>query len=199
VGAFSAEFVARQLALSGAFEAHLTVETTRGDAFAALCSELGVDCVAIELASGAHHAQPMTASHHRGTLAEVMIEIDALHARIEAAGFPIVRTKLEATIATDGIPTADGYFEFHVKVRVTDRIAELASLAEAHGGRLSRNERSAGQRFVTLRSYTDRATAEARLEALLAALAGFERAGVVREYTVYDSRIQLDAGWLEPP
>jgi hypothetical protein len=141
----------------------------------------------------------MTASHHRGELGAVIAEVEALHGRIEAAGFPIVRTKLEATIATEGIPTADGYFEFHVKVRTADRIPELAALAEAHGGRLSRNERSAGQRFVTLRSYTDRATAEARLEALLAALAGFERAGVVREYTVYDSRIQLDAGWLEPP
>jgi len=33
---------------------------------------------------------------------------------------------------------------------------------------------------------------------LLAALDGFDVRGVVREYTVYDSRIQLDQGWLEP-
>jgi hypothetical protein len=197
VGAFSAEFVARRLALSGAFEAHLTVETDRGEAFAALCGELGVDHVAIELASGEHHAQPMTASHHRGRLADVMGEIDALYARIEAAGFPIVRTKVEAAPDIEGLPTPEGYFEFHVKVR--NPPLELAAIAEAHGGRLSRNERSAGQRFVTLRSYSDRATAEARLATLLEALASVEIAGVVREYTVYDSRIQLDAGWLEPP
>jgi len=28
---------------------------------------------------------------------------------------------------------------------------------------------------------------------------GFDRAGIAREYTLYDSRIELDAGWLEPP
>lgn len=180
--------------LSGTFEAHLTVDNTRGDAFAALCDELGVDHVAIELASGAHHAQPMTASHHRGTLAEVMVAVDALRARIEAAGFPVVRTKIEAAVDTEGLPTPDGYYEFHIKVRDGDG---LAAVVEAHGARLSRNERRAGQRFATLRSYSDRATAEARLDALLAAIGTFE--SVIREYTVYDSRIQLDAGWLEPP
>ena len=183
--------------MRGAFEAHLTVDTDRAD-FAALCRELGVDHVGIELAEGVHRAQPMTASHHRGELADVMTEVEALRAKISAAGFTVVRTKLEAAPDCEGIPTADGYFEFHVKVAIVDQVAELATAAAAHGGRLSRSERRPGQRFVTLRSSTDRAEAEVRLAALLAALAGFDVRGVVREYTVYDSRIQLDQGWLEP-
>ena len=183
--------------MRGAFEAHLTVDTDRGADFEARCRELGVDHVGIELAEGVHRAQPMTASHHRGELAEVMAEVAALRDQLVAAGFTVVRTKIEAAVDNAGLPTADGYFEFHVKVAVDDA-RDLAQRAARHGGRLSRSERRPGQRFVTLRAYTDRATAEARLADLLAALAGFDVRGVVREYTVYDSRIQLDQGWLEP-
>jgi len=200
-----------KLAIRGTFEAHLTVETdtpARRAELDALCAELGVDHVGIELPAGVHRAQPMTASYHRGELAAVAGEIEALHARLVAAGFPVVRVKVEAALDNEGLPTADGYHEFHVKVRVPDPAAldALAALAASHGGRLSRNDRrrddAGAQRFVTLRVYrSDRAAAEARLDALLAALAGagFEIAGTAREYTIYDSRIELDAGWLEPP
>jgi hypothetical protein len=213
MGAFSPAFEARldELAIRGTFEAHLTIETMtveRRAAFEALCAELGIDHVGIELREGAHRAQPMTASRHRGELAAVMAEVDALHARIAAAGFAIVRVKLEAMPANEGVPTEDGYHEFHVKVRVADpgALAALAALAARYGGRLSRNDRrhdaAGAQRFVTLRVYREsREAAEARLDALLGALAaaGHAVAGTVREYTIYDSRIELDAGWLEPP
>jgi hypothetical protein len=208
VPAFAPAFADRPLAIRGGFEAHLTVDTDRRVDFEALCGELGVDCVGIELPDGVHRAQPMTASHHRGELGVVIGEVEALHARIVAAGFTIVRTKLEALASNEGVPPADdaGYFEFHVKVRVEPaRLDSLAQLARASGGRLSRNDRrhdGPAQRFVTMRVYrATRAVAEAQLDTLLAALdaAGFERAGIAREYTLYDSRIELDAGWLEPP
>jgi hypothetical protein len=207
VPAFAPAFADRPLAIRGGFEAHLTVDTDRRADFEVLCGELGVDCVGIELPDGVHRAQPMTASHHRGELAAVIGEVEALHARIVAAGFTIVRTKLEALAANEGVPPADdaGYFEFHVKVRVDPaRLDELAQIARSSGGRLSRNDRQhrPTQRFVTMRVYrATRAAAEAQLDALLAALdaADFDRAGIAREYTLYDSRIELDAGWLEPP
>ena len=126
-------------------------------------------------------------------------EVEAMHARISAAGFTIVRTKLEAAANNEGVPLAEGYFEFHVKVR-DERGHELDTIAREHGGRLSRNGRS-GSRFITQRVYrADLATAEAQLDGLLAALdsAAISRSGIAREYTIYDSRIELDAGWLEP-
>ena len=83
--------------MRGTFEAHLTVDTERSAEFEALCGELGVDHVGIELAEGVHRAQPMTASHHRGELADVMVEVEALRAKLVAAGFTVVRTKLEAS------------------------------------------------------------------------------------------------------
>ena len=337
MGAFTTETAARlrALALRGRFEAHLTVathDTSDAAAFDDACRALGVHCVLIALAEGAHRAQPMTASHHEGDLAQVLDEIDALHAALEAHGLRIVRAKLEAHVENPGIPTTEaeaaalgGYFEYHLKVRTDLRrrsatprespvritsagsqeprnderavVAEprepranvaipsedpeakiralgtelfdhmssldaddvarirraldddnrgvvqtelkrvsfdaehvarsnralgdgnlggvqtelqrlsfdadrLRAAAAPHGAHVSANDRKPGQRFVTLRVY--RATfaeAEAKLVALESAIAdaGFAVTGTIREYTLADTRIELDAGWLDPP
>ncbi|MFT3696159.1 MAG: hypothetical protein QM831_23675 [Kofleriaceae bacterium] len=188
----------RSLPMRGKFEAHVTVES--GD-LEALCTELGIGFIGIELASGAHASQPMTASHHEGELATVVDEVNALVAKIGGAGFMILRTKLEAAASTEGVPLTahdgPGYFEFHVKVRPAGREQDLAERAASVGARLSRNASKQSGRFVTMRVYrVGRAEAEAKLEALLVALQGFDVTGVVSEFTVYDSRIDLDAGWL---
>jgi hypothetical protein len=205
--AFAADFLAHAgaLALTGEFEAHLTVPAGSDlDAFAAACRELGVGCIAIELATGAHAAQPMTASRHRGALAGVLGEVDALHAALVARGFAIARVKLEAAAAiVDAPPAGGGYFEFHVEVatEASDPMV-LARVAAGHRAHVSRNARRAGHRFVTLRVYAmPRTAAEARLDALVAALtdAGHAVTGCTREYALYDSRAELDAGWLDPP
>jgi len=196
----------------GTFEAHITVEAegpAQRVAFEALCTELGVKCVLIELAAGVHRSQPMTSSHHRGAVADVAAEVDVLRLTLQGAGFPILRVKLEALLnAVPGpvaYPEADpyGYFEFHAKVKVEDP-ARLSLLCSKHHAHLSRNNRKPGslERFVTLRVYhVDRRTAEAKFDALLEVLAdaGYPAIGMKREYTVYDGDIYLDAGWLESP
>ncbi|MCX5748288.1 MAG: hypothetical protein NT062_38030, partial [Proteobacteria bacterium] len=124
----------------GTFEAHLTVATPRARhaSFAQLCAQLGVKCILIELAAGVHRAQPMTSTHHRGALADVAAEVLALAARLDAAGFPVVRVKLEALLGAEPGPIVDpardphGYFEFHAKVRVVEPTAMLA-VCERHG------------------------------------------------------------------
>jgi hypothetical protein len=201
MSAFSSAFVARQDRYRGAFEAHLTVATTQQAQLAAVCEQLGVAYIAIELASGAHASQPMTASHHHGELAAVLAEISALHDRLVAAGFAVVRVKLEADPSNPGVPVTDGetdgYFEFHVKVRDPD-VARLTTTSERHGARVSQNARDDISRFVTLRVHgAGRATADARLGELLAALAadGHAVLDTTREYTIYDSALELDAGW----
>lgn len=80
----------------------------------------------------------------------------------------------------------------------------LATRLRAHGGALSRNAHEPAdaigvERFVTMRAYgVGRATAEARFAALSAEI---DRLGLVvrnriREYTVFDTNVGLDAGWL---
>jgi hypothetical protein len=209
----------RQLACRGTFEAHLTVRADgpeQGEAFARLCAELGAKCVLIELARGENRSQPMTASFHRGELPAVLAEVEALHARLWQGGFPVVRVKLEAVATNPGVPATDdeaarlpgGYFEFHAKLRLpADADLEpLCRVCDRHGAHLSHNDRKrredGAERFVTLRVYgagRDRATQA--YEALLRDVtgAGFVVVGQQREFTLYDGRADLDAGWLGAP
>jgi hypothetical protein len=190
--------------MRGSFEAHLTVaaeSAERRAAFAEVCAELGVKCVLIELARGAHRSQPMTSSHHTGTLDEVMREVDRLRARI-ATTFVVTRVKLEAEVTNDGVPVdapgAPGtYFEFHAKLALGDDIETLRALCLANGAHLSNNAVEHGTRFVTMRVYeAGRDEARARFEHLLEVLAAYAVLGTKAEFTVHDSRVELDAGWL---
>jgi hypothetical protein len=209
----------RKLPCRGTFEAHLTVRPDgpeRREAFRRLCAGLGVKCVLIELARGVSRSQPMTASYHRGPLAEVLEEVEALHARLWEGGFPVVRVKLEAVATNPGVPLTDdeaatlpeGYFEFHAKLRLSADadLDPLRALCDRHGAHLSRNERkrddAGAERFVTLRVYrAGRERASAAYEALLRdlAAAGLQVVGQQREFTVYDGKADLDAGWLDTP
>ena len=179
------------------YEAHLTVEAEtveRRQAFAAVCEALGVKCVLIELARGAHRSQPMTSSHHSGALADVQAEVAALQARLVDAGFTVLRVKIESEL-TDEV--AGLYFEFHAKVLAGEDVEALRALCVANGAHLSNNAIERGVRFVTLRVYeASRDEACARFEHLLAVLGDYEILGTKAEVTIHDSRVELDAGWL---
>lgn len=202
------------MAFRGTFEAHLTIEAESAErvtAFQSVCDELDVKCVLIELARGQTRSQPMTASYHRGAFGDVAREIERLHAQLWLRGFPVVRVKVEAVVPAAGLTAGelaafpDGYFEFHAKLRLPAdaNLDELQALCVAHGAHLSRNDRKrdprgAAERFVTLRQHGDGAAASAAFDRLLAALAaaGHAVVGTKRELTVYDGKLELDAGWL---
>jgi inosine/xanthosine triphosphate pyrophosphatase family protein len=194
----------------GAFEAHVTVRPR--DGFRDACDRLGVKCVMIELPEGETRAQPMTASVHRGELPEVQREVHAIARALVADGFDVVRTKIEALPHNADIPASDddaarapaNYFEYHLKL-VVPAGADLAAIAEIcapHGARLSRNahkrrDDGSEERFVTLRVRAGKQTSDARFAALEGDV---ERAARVvkriTEYTVYDSDLGVDRGWL---
>jgi hypothetical protein len=199
----------------GTFEAHVTVRPPANlAAFRAACDELGVKCVEIELPVGETPAQPMTASLHHGAFPDVLRQVEALARTLVAAGFEVVRTKIEAMPDNAGVPATDddaaaapgNYFEYHVKLVVPPDadLSAVAGACEPHGARLSRNARTrrpdgAEERFVTLRVHAGRATAEEKFEALAATLAshpGIQIEKQICEYTVFDSDRAVDRGWL---
>ena len=170
----------------------------------------------IDLSEGVTPSQPMTSSYHRGEVQTAAEAVAALTRRLRAAGFPIVRVKLEAVTTNDGVPAhddepqpADRYFEYHVKLSLPADADEvlLRTVCERHTAKLSRNAFKVGrdghsERFVTMRVYrVGRTTADARLEQLVSALAatGFRVTNTQREYSLYDSRVSLDAGWIDTP
>ncbi len=199
----------------GAFEAHVTVRCSAAEAvrFADVCDGLGVKHIAIELATGEVVAQPMTASVHRGELRLVQDQVHELARAILAAGFEVVRSKIEALPRNRDIPETDAeaqadpgrYFEYHLKLVIPadGDLAAIRAAAAEHGGWISRNARrhradGGHERYVTLRlPGLGRASADARFAALEAAMA-LQPVAItrrVREYTVYDSNLALDRGW----
>jgi hypothetical protein len=206
---------------AGTFEAHVTVQAgdlAERERFRAACAELGVKCVLIELPQGQTRSQPMTSTYHRGPLAEVVAEVAGLAQAIGRRGFAVSRLKLEAVVTNDGVPASDedarafpagNYFEFHVKALLPPGAdpEPLGQLCHRHGAHLSSNalkreEDGRCERFVTQRIYgAGRATAEARFDVLFEALAaaGYTLSNKLREYTIYDSNVAVDAGWIDPP
>ncbi|MEM9072259.1 MAG: hypothetical protein AAGE52_27375 [Myxococcota bacterium] len=193
----------------GVFEAHLTTEyTSDASSFAAFCAARDWKFVSIELPRGVMQQQPMTATYHQGVFAKVLGEVRAMGAELASAGFPVVRTKVEAVSAAHmpADPSAMGYFEYHLKLRLPNADATLAAmeLAVAHGAHLSRNARrtltdGSHERFVTLRvHHAGRREADARFRALEADLRalGVPLSHRLREFVVYDSNASVDDGWL---
>lgn len=205
-------------AFGGSFEAHVTVapgSPAEMESFAAACDALGVKCVRIELPHGVAAVQPMTASYHRGTLRDVQDEVNGIARALVRAGFQVTRVKIEAHGGNADVPRTreeaarlppQNYFEHHVKVVLPPgaTLDDVALVAARHDAHLSRNANvvrgdGSEERFVTLRSYhVGRDEAEARFTALLGALAGlgFPLKNRLREYTVVDSDLAIDAGWM---
>src|SRR5437870_847820 len=84
----------RGLSGGGTFEAHVTVQAddlAARERFRALCGELGVKCVLIELPEGQTRSQPMTSSYHRGELPAVVEEVAGIARRLREQGFAVSR------------------------------------------------------------------------------------------------------------
>lgn len=205
---------------AGDFEVHLTVEAGRAlSSFERWCRERGMKCVRIVLARGRRCEQPMATWRRRGTCRSAMIEeAHARAAEARAAGWQVVRVKLETAPGNEDVPATDEeaqrrpeghYFEHHVKLRrpVGAGREGLLALCQAHGAHLSRNAlrlASEGheERFVTLRTCAvGRASSLLRLDALIEALDGAGEHIEEREseYCVYDTNLALDEGWLSAP
>lgn len=142
---------------------------------------------------------------------------------LRAAGFAVIREKVEAVATCAGVPQdaddarrspRDRYFEFHLLVDRPGRpiddadVASLRGVAAAFAARLatpvplSYNALKPAQRFLNLRARgVGLAEATATATALAGAIAGVDGLVVkktIAEYICYDSNRAVDNGWLEP-
>lgn len=203
----------------GEFETHVTVRADSPatlDAFERYAAARDLKFTHIRLARGRVCDQPMLTAGFTGEYDAVRDAVQRLVADVAAAGFPVVRAKIEATPWADGVPGDDEraramgpgyYFEHHVKLLLPPGadIGALASTAAAHAAHLSANARRTrpdgrAERFVTQRCrLVGDASAAARAHALLAELesGGYEILSVEREFVVHDSDESVDAGWID--
>ncbi|MEL6461562.1 MAG: hypothetical protein AAFQ91_25575 [Cyanobacteria bacterium J06621_15] len=203
----------------GTFEAHITIKTLNSDLkrkFSSLCHKLRVKSVFIELPKGVNRSQPMTASYHHGTFRDVLQKINQIAQNIVDAGFEVTRIKIEAMVSNQDIPMYDieaqklpksNYFEFHVKTILSgsDNLEMLRQCCLQHDAHLSKNAfkkfiNEKQERFITMRMYgVGYKSAQTGFDKLINCLKakGFKLSQQQREYAVYDSNLNLDAGWTD--
>ncbi|MGB3636287.1 MAG: hypothetical protein WBA39_01650 [Rivularia sp. (in: cyanobacteria)] len=206
-----------QPSYKGTFEAHITVKVEKlalREKFKLICQNINVKCVFIELPEGVTRSQPMTASYHHGTFSDVLQQINQIAQNIVNADFEITRIKIEAMVSNQDIPISDieaqrlpktNYFEFHVKAILSawENLEMLRKNCLQHDAYLSANAfkivDEKQERFITMRVYgMGYKSAQQHFDNLLKLLKskGFKLSQQQREYTVYDSNLNLDAGWI---
>jgi inosine/xanthosine triphosphate pyrophosphatase family protein len=213
-------YVLRGNTYQGVFEVHITVDIKNDQSllekFKSECAKLGCKAILIELPTGILPQHLMTSSYHRGTLRDVQLEAIQLSQRFIQANFNITRLKIEAMISNSGVPLTDddaqahsseNYFEFHIKLLLPPgtEIKNLQALCAQFNAKLSNNtlkvlDSGLSQRFVTLRRYGGgKSSAEQQFQQCIVALqeSGYNIASKMREYSVYDTNISLDSGWID--
>lgn len=192
---------------------------------AAWAAGQGLKFTHIQLDRGDTPSQPMITYHGHGTLTGQRATADRWRARLTEAGFEVVREKHEVSPLNADVPNTreealalgpGRYFETHLKLLLPADadLDELSRLVGPHRARLSRNARRTREdgrqeRFVTQRcSGVGRSLAYGMYSSLAEALRehglgnsfGQEENGVIdteREFVVYDSALDLDAGWMD--
>lgn len=203
----------------GEYETHLTVTLPEGEQTADLCAwaqERGLKFTHIVLECGTNVSQPMLTKHAHGVFADVMRSADQIRNALTRDGFVVTRVKIEAapwnaevpkSVAEGLAPTPGRYFEHHIKLLLppTANKEALVNVAQRYHAHLSRNARKQRadnyqERFVTQRCVgVGRGEAHQQLQQLLQHLTpfGYEILDVEEEFVVYDSNLQLDAGWIQ--
>ncbi|KAJ3309501.1 hypothetical protein HDV04_005993 [Boothiomyces sp. JEL0838] len=137
---------------------------------------------------------------------QVHLHAQRIKQEISDLGISVLRIKIEC-LASNGPkePQNDGYFEFHWKLFLIDNeklnLKEILKSLNLHSRlHLSRNSfkkiDSGEQIYLTLRNYDggyEKAIQE--FDSVCQMIARYKVLKFEREYVLYDSNFELDAGW----
>lgn len=193
--------------VEGVFEYHITVEDTDDiDRFINVCRELRLKPIVIMLSSGEHAKQVMTSNFVMGTYPDNLTEISDLAKKLETAGFPACRLKIEAKAKSKGVPLTSeqmatwesAYFELHFKVKTDDK-ERLFDLCKRRKALIAWNAlKPEGAYLITIRLFScglpDALSANKDFKNYLRSN-GYTILQNQKEFVVYDSNIDLDRGW----
>lgn len=215
--------------VTGVFELHVFVEPldppeARVEAFRVACASGSMKALLLELDYvGKGFVGVLQSSRYiQGGVADARQAVRADAEVLRAAGFTVIREKVEALSNNPGVPRdradaasspADRYFEFHLLIdgkhgplSEADMVA-LRGLSTEFSRRFARpvplsyNALKPSQRFLNLRARgCGVAEAMAPVEQLAAAIAAHDLVikKTIAEYICFDSNRDVDNGWLEP-
>jgi hypothetical protein len=204
---------------TGEFETHITVclnDSNRIENLQNWSRNHGLKCLHIVLDRGVTASQPMLTRRGRGNLTGELKIASDLCQSLDAEGFSVNRIKIEAATYNQSVPQSNAealhhssnrYFEHHIKLLLepTVNLLSLREIAEQHSAHLSRNvlrirSDNRHEQFVTQRCLAvGRINAQKQLQALLDGIAslGYPVIETEEEFVVYDSNLEIDAGWIQ--
>jgi hypothetical protein len=163
---------------------------------------------------GDYPVQPMLTFWLSGHLDEVTKIVQETEESMIKSGIPIIRTKIEAMPSNDlpnlkdvtalariGRRPSTGYFEYHFKVKInsTHDWNNIVQLITEYGAHLFYNPYNKTLNpIVTIRRYTsldDLDRVYTKVKELLESQ-GYTLTSPEKEYSVYDSNVDLDKNWL---
>lgn len=153
---------------------------------------------------GDYPVQPMLTFWCHGTLDKVNNIADEIIIDMINQNIPIIRTKIEAMAHNKGVPdvcTGEHYFEFHFKVAITSTKDwnDIVHLITPFGAHLFYNPYNKTMTpVVTIRRYTSLTDLEKVYQEVKHLLEDkqFTLTPTEKEYSVYDSDVNLDKNWL---
>lgn len=204
----------------GVFECHITIalppnQPEKFVQFDQVCKKLGAKTIVIQLANGKTPTQPMMSKILIGDANTVLSQVNALTEGLSSY-FSVLRLKIEvkikAGISNTALPEtteeaellpSSCYFEYHVKMQLEKGrdLENLRALFAPYHGYVSQNTLEEDSRweyrFVTQRFRLSNKTAEEHLSELLVFLKtqNIKVKKVIREFNIFDSHSDLDAGW----
>lgn len=197
-----------------AFETHVIVEPCDQGLLFAFVKELSYPGLIQARATcaqtfyGQHPVQPMLTYWYVGLESDATLLAMSMSTNMTAFGMTVKRVKVEASLSGHQVPeeaTGCHYFEFHFKVDTPDnnswnRLANVCAKFAAHLFYNPYSKTGTMMPVVTLRRYsTSKQAAVGELDELMKTIKseGFQIVvGTEREYSVLDTNVHLDDGWL---
>jgi NTP pyrophosphatase (non-canonical NTP hydrolase) len=204
------------------FEIHITVKTNDVETFKNTCQEIGVKPIILVLHTRSNDVlvDVQTSSKFFGTNAGAYNEAMRINAALKAAGFEIIRTKIETVPCHPASPKTyadkmppNCYFEAHIPVRfknTADTFRTLRASVEKDSAHLSQNtfkkhEDGTETLIVTYRTnmmhqeafehYT--MVVASHVQRLYHEYTEYMVGNPHKEFSVYDTNLSHDSKWLK--
>ena len=189
------------------YELHVTVEPNDESAverWVELCENIGIKPVLVILSKGDYTRQLLCSKNLIGDFEFVKLEVRKYVSKIEAAGFRVIREKLECPLYLSGQFPDAVYHETHIIMKLTRaEAAFLPQFCEETGMQTSYNPLQKTQErekwYLTSRHYgiSHEIAADIFRKQFEQAKKIFPVHGVHNESAIYDTNPAIDIGWVE--
>jgi len=215
-----ADIQQREAKISGKipFEIHVTVKVADDGEFKKICKQLEVKPIILDLQMEDTTVKDvMTSSVHMGDNRSALDELERIVRGLKAAGYEIVREKIETVPWHPAAPTYKSnspkmplncYFETHIGVNIPNdevRKQDLQEIADYFDVHMSRNafkthDDGSYMQMITYRAYSGtyeqfEKTADLIHGSII--LDNFEVEKRITEFSIYDTKVSHDVEWLK--